>query len=113
MKEKRGCPINNGADMHADDMLNLLFDDGEYVLRQKDGYGDAVGFIDGISACVTYWYRYSYIVIDTTENIPIDLHFSFPETLKKRLEDDDVEVELTRCIEHKTWVAKFYYREDA
>lgn len=94
-------------------MLSQLFDDGEYVLRQEDECGDAVGFIEGISACVTYWLRYNYIVINATENIPIDMYFKFPEELKKRLEDEDVDVELTRCIEHKTWVAKFYYREDA
>ena len=42
------CPINNGADLNSDAMLENLFDDGQYVENRVNGKYVVLGFIDGI-----------------------------------------------------------------
>lgn len=53
------CPINNGADLNSDALLDSLFDDGQYVENRVAGQYVALGFIDGVPARCEYELGYN------------------------------------------------------
>ena len=57
------CPINNGADLNSDTMLDSLFDDGRYVENRAAGRYVALGFIDGVPARCQYELGCNYMYI--------------------------------------------------
>lgn len=48
------CPINNGADLNSDALLDSLFDDGQYVENRVNGEYVALGFINRVPARCEY-----------------------------------------------------------
>lgn len=57
------CPINNGADLNSDALLDSLFDDGQYVENRVNGEYVALGFINGVPARCEYELGYNYMSI--------------------------------------------------
>lgn len=100
---KELCPINNGADLNSDAMLDALFDDGQYVEHQEGRSYKALGFISGYPMMVDYALGRASMTVTSYG----DLHFNLSTLIKERLNNDQTEVEVEENYGYATvW---FYY----
>lgn len=112
--ERIECPVNNGADLNSDAMLENLFDDGEYVEHEERGNVHiALGFIDGQAVMAQYWLNTNKIDITVINKYYLaDNKESFYKTLKERLSDEQVEPELSTYVYVSTIRCRFYYKPE-
>lgn len=104
------CPINNGADLNSDAMLEALFDDGQYVERQEGKSYTALGFIDGHPMMVGYALGGASMTITSEDIAP---HF-IESLIRERLSDEQVEAEVKHSYTDafygcRYWKVMFYY----
>lgn len=97
------CPINNGADLNSDAMLEALFDDGQYVERQEGKSYTALGFIHGHPMQVDYALGRASMTVASYG----DLNINLSTWIKKRLNNDQTEVEVEENYGYAT--VRFYY----
>ena len=104
-----GCPINNGADLNSDAMLENLFDDGQYVENRVNGKYVVLGFIDGIPVRCEYNLGLNCMTIHTLLSKKECSYSSLNVTLPERLSDDLYFSKITYCGSG-VWMAHFFYR---
>lgn len=107
---KVSCPINNGADLNSDAMLEALFDDGQYIERQEGKSYTALGFIDGHPMLVNYSLGRASMTITSEVMAP---HF-IESLIRERLSDEQVEAEVKHSYTDafygcRYWKVMFYY----
>lgn len=106
------CPINNGADMHNGEMLEILFDMGEYVESNIGGKTyEALGFIDGAAVSVKYTMFTSEINIKTIHPSTSGLIESYRKLLPERLSDEQVEPMIVANEILGDYTVRFFYNE--
>lgn len=112
-KERIPCPINNGADLHADAMLENLFDDMVYVESAVNKTSIALGFIDGTPVKVEYWLGRNALSITAVYGMRRDWK-AFGGILENRLADEQVEPELIAfyAMYPQHWQVFFHYKEE-
>ena len=103
------CPINNGADLNSDTMLDSLFDDGQYVENRAAGRYVALGFVDGIPVRCEYNLGLNCMTIHTLLSKKEYSYSSLNVTLPERLSDDLYFSKITYCGSG-VWMAHFFYR---
>ena len=108
---KEPCPINNGADLNSDAMLEALFDDGQYLEQQNGRLYKALGFICEHPMLVRYSLGQSVIDIERFDQSHIWNHEQVEKEIDSRLRCEDIEVELhyhgdSWC---QSWRVHFYY----
>lgn len=97
------CPINNGSDLNSDAMLEALFDDGQYVEHQEGRSYKVLGFIDGYPMQVDYALGRASMTVTSYG----DLNINLSTWIKKRLNNDQTEVEVEENYGYAT--VRFYY----
>lgn len=102
------CPINNGADLKADDMLANLFDDGEYIENKVGDEYVALGFIGGVPARCNYIFGTSFLWVVALLKKKKCGYDSWKKILPKRLSDEQVYADLT-YFSGGYWHVFFYY----
>lgn len=106
------CPINNGADLKADNMLENLFDDAQYVENHVgDGGYIALGFIDGVPARCSYVLGCSFLWVAPVLKKSDSDYGSWKKMLPERLSDGQVCADLT-YFGNGGWYSSFYYRDE-
>jgi len=108
---KEPCPINNGADLISDAMLEALFDDGQYIEHQEGRSYKVLGFICEHPMLVRYSLGQSVIDIERLDKSHIWNHEQVEKEIDSRLRCEDIEVELhyhgdSWC---QLWRVHFYY----
>lgn len=103
------CPINNGADLNSDAMLENLFDDGQYVENRVNGKYVVLGFIDGIPVRCEYNLGLNCMTIHTLLSKKEFGYSSLHYTLPERLSDEQCFSKMTYCGSG-VWMAHFFYR---
>ena len=107
------CPINEGADLNSQFLMEALFDDMDYVERETKLHRHvAMGFIDGIPVIVTWHFGKSNILIHTARPTTMDDVVSFRKTLPERLTDEQVEPEIFANEMAGEWNVTFYYKDN-
>ena len=107
------CPINEGADLNSQFLMEELFDDMDYVEREtKLHHHVAMGFIDGVPVIVTWQFGKSNILIHTARPTTMDDVVSFRKTLPERLTDEQVEPEIFANEMAGEGNVTFYYKDD-
>lgn len=107
------CPINNGADLNSDAMLDALFDDGQYVESEpQTNHFEVVGFIDGAAIIADYWLRSNTLSLKTIHPITRGLIVSYRTMLHDRLSDEQVEPEIICNEMAGEYEVYFYYRPE-
>lgn len=102
------CPINNGADLNAQFMLESLFDSETYVKNKIGNSYIALGFINGIPVRCKYELGTNSLwVIAVLPKKECD-YTSLDEILPKRLSDDEVFAKVT-YFNSGYWYANFFY----
>lgn len=96
------CPINNGADLNSDALLESLFDDGQYVENRVNGKYVAFGFIDGVPARCNYELGCNYLSIFPILKKKESDYSSWKHTIPDRLGDDTIFAK----VDH--WGSGFY-----
>lgn len=97
------CPINNGSDLNSDAMLEALFDDGQYVEHQEGRSYKVLGFIAGYPMQVDYALGRASMTVASYG----DLNINLSTWIKKRLNNDQTEVEAHENYGYVTVL--FYY----
>lgn len=91
------CPINNGADLNSDAMLDSLFDDGQYVENRANGKYVALGFIDGVPARCQYElgdnFMYIFPILKKRESD----YGSWENIIPDRLGDETIFAKVFNC----------------
>ena len=100
---KEPCPINNGADLNSDAMLEALFDDGQYIEHQEGRSYKVLGFISGYPMMVDYSLGRASMAVTSYLNP----HFNLSTLIKERLNNDQTEVEVEQNYGYAT--VRFYY----
>lgn len=103
------CPINNGADLNSDAMLDSLFDDGQYVESCVNGKYVALGFIDGVPVRCEYKLGDVFMTIHTLLIEEECSYRSLFTTLPERLSDEQYFSKMIYC-RNGIWIADFFYR---
>lgn len=112
-EELVSCPINNGADLNSDCMLDVLFDDGEYVEYEVEtNHFEVLGFIDGAAIIAEYWLRNNILKIKTIHPTTRGLIESYRTLLKDRLTDEQVEPAIYANETIGEYVVHFYYNKE-
>lgn len=107
------CPINNGADLNSDCMLDILFDDGEYVEYEVEAnHFEVLGFIDGTAIIAEYWLRNNILKIKTIHPTTRGLIESYRTLLKDRLTDEQVDPVIYANETTGEYVVHFYYNKE-
>lgn len=107
------CPINEGADLNSQFLMEALFDDMDYVEREtKLHHHVSMGFIDGMPVIVTWQFGKSIILIHTARPTTMDDVVSFRKTLPERLTDEQVEPEISANEMAGEWNVTFYYKDN-
>lgn len=112
------CPINNGADMHADMLLEGLFDDGAYVKNgyEREGYWfETLGFVNKLPVFCGYQFgenRLTVRFVETSTTAVVNAA-DFEEILRQRLTDEQVWPDIIRSMEagFPVWDAILYYQD--
>lgn len=106
------CPINNGADLNSDAMLDALFDDGQYVESEpQTNHFEVVGFIDGAAIIADYWLRSNTLSLKTIHPVTDGLRKSYETLLQTRLSDEQVEPVIL-AFDNGEYEVYFYYRPE-
>lgn len=105
------CPINNGADINSDVMLENLFDDGQCLKGKIGGKQVVLGFIGGIPAKCEYELGQNYLRICALCKKKEGNYDSWNKILPGRLADEQV------FPKHSQWhdgyfLVEFYYRPE-
>lgn len=105
------CPINNGADLNSDAMLDSLFDDGQYVENLANGKYVALGFIDGVPARCQYELGDNFMFIFPILKKKESDYGSWENILPDRLGDDTIFAKVSNvgCGIH---YVHFFYRSE-
>lgn len=105
------CPINNGADLNSDAMLDSLFDDGQYVENRANGKYVALGFIDGVPARCQYElgdnFMYIFPILKKRESD----YGSWENIIPDRLGDETIFAKVFNCGCGIHYV-HFFYRSE-
>ena len=105
------CPINNGADLNSDTMLDSLFDDGQYVENRAAGRYVALGFIDGVPARCQYELGCNYMyILPILKKKECD-YSSWENTISDRLGDDTIFANVEKYAGGLYYV-DFFYRSE-
>ena len=109
-RRKVPCPINNGADLNSDAMLEALFDDGQYIEHQEGRSYKVLGFISGYPMMVDYALGGASMTITSEDIAP---HF-IESLIMERLSDEQVEAEVKHSYTDafygcRYWKVMFYY----
>ena len=105
------CPINNGADLNSDAMLDSLFDDGQYVENRAAGQYVALGFIDGVPAVCEYELGNNYMYIFPILKKKACDYSSWDNVISDRLGDDTIFANVERYSGVMCYV-DFFYRSE-
>ena len=84
------CPINNGADLNSDVLLDSLFDDGQYVENRVNGEYVALGFIDGVPARCEYKLGSNFMYISPILKKEESDYSSWKNAIPERLGDETI-----------------------
>lgn len=109
------CPINNGADLHADMLLESIFDDGEYVSGPKQ---EALGYIKGMPFMAKYSLGSNIIELHPTLPFVLDDKKAAKltdEISERANEDCEVEADVKQSLSYGcflTWKLTFFYRHE-
>ena len=105
------CPINDGADLNSDAMLDSLFDDGQYVENRANGKYVALGFIDGVPARCQYElgdnFMYIFPILKKRESD----YGSWENIIPDRLGDETIFAKVFNCGCGIHYV-HFFYRSE-
>ena len=105
------CPINNGADLNSDALLDSLFDDGQYVENRAAGRYVALGFIDGVPARCQYELGCNYMYIFPILKKKESDYSSWENTIPDRLGDEAIFANVEKYIGGLYYV-DFFYRSE-
>lgn len=106
------CPINNGADLNSDAMLDSLFDDGQYVENRVNSKYIALGFIDGVPARCEYELGSNCMWILPILSKKLSDYSSWGNALSDRLGDESIFAMVDYCGSGAYLVYFFYRSED-
>lgn len=111
------CPINNGADLNSDAMLENLFDEGECIEHGYSGHYISLGFIEDIPFKVEYDFRDNKLMLSCMDFMKGKEKFNIlKEEIEKRLTDEEVEPDINfyTNLDGKQYfaIALFYYTEE-
>ena len=105
------CPINNGAYLNSDALLESLFDDGQYVEYLVNGEYVALGFIDGVPARCQYELGCNYMyILPILKKKECD-YSSWENTISDRLGDDTIFANVEKYAGGLYYV-DFFYRSE-
>lgn len=103
------CPINNGADLNSDCMLDCLFDDGQYT----EEHFRALGFIRHYPFMVEYKLNGNFISLQCLVYINKEETDTLTEEIKDRLSDEQVFPKIdTLPNNNSKWISFMYYRPE-
>lgn len=105
------CPINNGADLNSDALLDSLFDDGQYIENCVNGEYVALGFIDGVPARCQYELGYNSMWIFPILKKKESNYSSWDDTLPDRLGDETV-FAMVGHFSSGAHLVHFFYRSE-
>lgn len=105
------CPINNGADLNSDALLDSLFDDGQYVENLVNGEYVALGFIDGVPARCEYELGYNSMSIFSILKKKKSDYSSWENTIPDRLGDDTIFANVEKYA-GGLYCVDFFYRSE-
>lgn len=105
------CPINNGADLNSDALLDSLFDDGQYVENRVNGEYVALGFINGVPARCEYELGYNYMSIFSILKKKKSDYSSWENTISDRLGDDTIFANVEKYA-GGLYCVYFFYRSE-
>lgn len=111
------CPINNGADLNSDAMLDNLFEFDDYVERQFGNHFVALGFIEDVPFKVEYDLFDNRLLLSCCDYMKGKEKFNIlKDEIKERLTDEQVEPDITfySDVDGKQYfgICHFYYNED-
>lgn len=108
-EELVSCPINNGADLNSDCMLDCLFDDGQYT----EEHFCALGFIRHYPFMVEYKLNDNFISLQCLVYINKEETDTLTEEIKDRLSDEQVFPKVgTLSDDINKWLFFMYYRPE-
>lgn len=105
------CPINNGADLNSDALLDSLFDDGQYVENRVNREYVALGFIDGVPARCEYELGYNSMSIFSILKKKKSDYSSWENTISDRLGDEAVFANVGKYA-GGLYCVDFFYRSE-
>lgn len=109
------CPINNEADLHADMLLESIFDDGEYVCGPKQ---ESLGYINGVPFMAKYQLGYNVMELHPTLPFALDdekVAELTAEINERANEDCEAEADVKQGLYYRwflTWKLTFFYRHE-
>lgn len=108
------CPINNGADLNSDAMLDNLFEFDDYVERQFGNHFVALGFIEDVPFKVEYDLFDNRLLLSCYDYVEGKRKFNIlSEEIEKRLTDEQVKPDLVfyADVDGKEYfgICDFYY----
>lgn len=108
-EELVSCPINNGADLNSDFMLDCLFDDGLYT----EEHFRALGFIRHYPFMVEYKLNDNFISLQCLAYLNKEETDTLTEEIKYRLSDEQVFPKVgTLPNNNSKWMFFMYYRPE-
>lgn len=113
--ERIECPINNGADLHADGLLESIFDFSEYISGPKQ---EALGYINGVPFMAKYQLGYNVMELHPTLSFALDdekVAELTTEINNRANEDDEAEADVKQGLYYGwflTWKLTFFYRPE-
>lgn len=111
------CPINNGADLKADDMLENLFDNDRYVKREDINHvHTALGFIRNIPFMAQYLSGDFYLRLTCLDKNKWVIYFDIIHSIiPERLTDEYVEPDIGYIVDpdkDKYYITCFFHYND-
>lgn len=111
------CPINNGADLKADNMLENLFDTDGYIKREDINHNHTVlGFIRDIPFIAQYLSGDHYLRLACLDKNKWIIYFNIIQSIiHERLTDEYVEPDISYIVDpdkDKYYVTCFFYYND-
>lgn len=105
------CPINNGADLNSDAMLENLFDLGLYLENRVNGKYVALGFINRVPAGCEYELRSNSMCIFPILKKKESDYSSWENIIPDRLGDETIFAKVEKYAGGLYYV-NFFYRSE-
>lgn len=104
------APINNGADICEDALMDNLFDYSSYVEGEKENAHSFMGFINGVPCIVKVVFGTANMIIKPCTSFEIR---KFNEHLVKNLNDETIKADIHYYMNTNQYFVTFIYKEVA